>query len=52
MLNPIYKWNVQGENIQEIAHLQNQNYLVTETCCSKWKIMATKNNNHNNEDEI
>ena len=29
--NPIFKENVQGRNIQDIAHLQIQNYLVSES---------------------
>ena len=31
MFNPIFKKKVQGENIQGVAHLQNQIYLVTES---------------------
>ena len=39
MFNPIFKENVQGRYIQGVAHLQNQNYLVTENlkCSSKVK---------------
>ena len=31
MLNPIFKENVRIGNIQGVAHMQNQNYLVTES---------------------
>ena len=27
MFNPIFETNVQGQNIQGVVHLQNQNYL-------------------------
>ena len=31
MFNPVFKENVQGGNTQGVAHLQNQNYLGTES---------------------
>ena len=31
MFNPIFKENVRGGNIQEVVHLQNQNYLCKES---------------------
>ena len=31
MFNPIFKENVQGWKYSGIVHLQNQNYLVTES---------------------
>ena len=37
MFNPIFKDNVQGGNIKDVAHLRNQYYLVSEIYSSNWK---------------
>ena len=54
MFNPRFKENVQGGNIQEDVHLQNQNYFVTEpirVVQSEKNGHKKPNNGHNYHDE-